>query len=336
MAASSLDVVVVARNEGEVFEKCCASVAEAVAELARRGGPKAEVLYVDSYSTDGSVAVARKRGFRVVSPPDWYYNCANGRTAGYLRTKGEFVMFLDGDMELAPGWLADGLAFLEARPEAGGVAGIRDDMRLSGASVVRIPNYHRVSAPVQDVGTDVGGAFLFRRAALDAVGAFEPAVVPEEDFVLYAQLKEKGWSLYRTDKPMMTHWDTKISTPGAVFRHLMFSRKALVPGVIFRHALFRTTWWPHLLRFKRDLLVHAAWLASLFAPRPAALAATALYLVSIWVQKRDPLRTVAALVLRTVYLANFLVGFATARPALEFGVQHDARYKDAARGTPEP
>ncbi|MDP3542422.1 MAG: glycosyltransferase family A protein [Elusimicrobiota bacterium] len=333
MTAASLDVVIVARNEGKIFEKCCASVEKAVAVLAERAGIRASVVYVDSYSTDGSVAVASRRGFRIARPPDWYYNCANGRTAGYLLTSGEFVMMLDGDMELAKGWLADGLAFLESRPDAGGVAGVRDDMRLAGDAFIRIPDYHRISAPVQGVGDDVGGAFLFRRAALDAAGGFEPAVVPEEDFVLYAQIKRKGWELYRIDKPMIVHWDTKVSTPAAVIKHLMFSRKALVPGVIFRHALLYTDWWPQLLRFKRDLLVHALWLLAVAFARPAVLplTATAVYLVLIWTQKRDPLRTAGALVLRTAYLANFLVGFLLGRPALEFGVQHHDKYKETVR-----
>ena len=333
MPARSLDVVIVARNEGKIFEKCCASVEKAVADLAKRTGIRASVVYVDSWSTDDSVAVARRYGFRIARPPDWYYNCANGRTAGYLLTTGEFVMVLDGDMELAEGWLADGLAFLESRPGAGGVAGIRDDMRLAGGSYVRIPNYHRIVAPVQGVGEDVGGAFLFRRAALDAAGGFEPAVVPEEDFVLYAQIKRKGWELYRIDKPMIVHWDTKVSTPAAVLRHLMFSRKALIPGVIFRHALLHTDWWPQLVSFKRDLFVHGLWLLAVVFARPAAvpLAATAAYLVMIWAQKRDPLRTTGALVLRTAYLANFLVGFLLGRPALKFGVQHDEKYKETVR-----
>lgn len=337
MEKTTVDVVIVARNEGVYFEKCCVSVARAVEDLAARTGVRASVVYVDSYSTDESVAVARRHGFRVAFPPDWYFNCANGRTAGLLLTSGEFVMFLDGDMELAEGWLSEGLAFLRATPDAAGVAGIRDDMRLSGTEFRRIENYHRVVAAVQDVGTDVGGAFLFRRRALADIGGFEPAVAPEEDFVCYAQLRQRGWRLYRVAKPMIVHWDAKIATPAAAFRHLAFSRKALVPGAIFRHALLREAWWPHLLRFKADLLAHAVWLLAVALLRPASLtlAATGVYLGVIWTQKGDPLRTFAALVLRTVYLANFLAGFLLGRPRLEFGVQNTPAYKDAvARANP--
>jgi glycosyltransferase involved in cell wall biosynthesis len=324
-------VIIVARDEGETFLKCRDSVARAAAAFEAASGRKAAVTYVDSWSTDGSVAAAEASGFRVVRPPDWYFNCANGRTTGWLLTSAEYVMFLDGDMELAEGWLEAGLAFLASRPEAGGVSGIRDDMRLSGSDYVRIPNYHRVSAPVEGVGTDVGGAVLFRRAALDATGAFEPSVAPEEDFVQYAQMKAKGWELYRIPVPMIVHWDTKIASPAAAVRHLMFSRKALVPGVLLRRAL-GTDWWPRLLAFKRDLLVHSAWLAALaILPWRHALAATGVYLVAIGMQKGDPLRTAAAPLLRTVYLANFLAGFLLGRPALELGVQHTERYRAKVR-----
>lgn len=325
-----IDVIVVARNEGETFVKCCASVAREAAAFKAATGLEAAVTYVDSWSDDGSVDVAKRHGFRIARPPKSYYNCANGRTTGLLLTSAEFVMILDGDMELSPGWLAAGRAFLKERPAAGGVAGVRDDMRLSGAGYVRIPNYFGIKAKVQGVGGDVGGAFLFRRDALMSLGGFEPGVVPEEDFIVGAQLAAKGRPLYRIDAPMITHWDTKISSPAAIVRHLMFSRKALVPGVIFRYALLHAAWWPQLLRFKTDLLVHAAWLALLLVPA-ARLPATAAYLALIWTQKRGLLRTAAAPLLRTVYLANFLAGFLTGYPKLEFGLQHDEKYKAEVR-----
>ena len=330
--SAALDVIIVARDEGETFVKCCASVVKAVSAFETSTGLKAAVTYVDSWSTDGSVSVAKARGFRVVRPPDWYFNCANGRTTGYLLTSAEFVMFLDGDMELDENWLAAGLAFLSARPEAGGVAGIRDDMRLSGSNYMRIANYHHVVLPVQGIGTDVGGAVLFRRAALDATGAFEPAVAPEEDFVQYAQARAKGWELYRIDKPMIVHWDTKIATPRAVMKHLMFSRKALVPGAVFRRAL-GTGWWRTLASFKRDLFLHLAWLLcwALIRPLWIPAAATALYLAVVYRSKGDLARTAAAPLLRTVYLMNFLAGFLFNRPRLELGVQHSEKYKAAVR-----
>src|ERR1044071_10482116 len=92
-------VVVIGRNEGERLRRCF----ESLGSLARRA------VYVDSGSTDGSIALARSFGAEVVElPADRPFTAARARNAGVDRLVANFpktglVQFVDGDCRVAEG-----------------------------------------------------------------------------------------------------------------------------------------------------------------------------------------------------------------------------------------
>ena len=119
MGLARVGVVVIGRNEGERLRACLEAV-------VRAGAP---ATYVDSGSTDGSVALARRLGVEVValdmSVP---FTAARARNAGFQRLLEihpdlQFVQFIDGDCELANGWLEVAVNTLQQRPELAIVAG---------------------------------------------------------------------------------------------------------------------------------------------------------------------------------------------------------------------
>ena len=98
---SAIGVVAIGRNEGERLRRCLESL----------DGHGLTVVYVDSGSTDDSVALARSLSIEVVdldmSTP---FTAARARNAGFERLLQidpgvRFVQFLDGDCEVADGWL---------------------------------------------------------------------------------------------------------------------------------------------------------------------------------------------------------------------------------------
>src|SRR5882724_8041171 len=118
---ADIGVVAIGRNEGERLRRCLASVV----------GKVTAVVYVDSDSSDGSVALARSLGVQTVeldlSIP---FTAARARNAGFARLQEvcpqvEFVQFVDGDCEVVAGWLERASQELEARPETAVVCGRR-------------------------------------------------------------------------------------------------------------------------------------------------------------------------------------------------------------------
>jgi GT2 family glycosyltransferase len=202
---SRLGIVAIARNEGERLRRCLAS-------LAASGAP---VVYVDSGSTDGSVDLARSRGVEVVeldlSRP---FTAARSRNAGFERLLElnpglEFVQFLDGDCEIADGWLERAVEALDARPEAAVVFGLRHERFPDRSLYNRLTDYEW-NMPIGAPGAggepnSCGGDSVFRVAAFREAGGFDPTVASCEEPELCQRLRRAGWSIVRLDADMTWH-----------------------------------------------------------------------------------------------------------------------------------
>ena len=98
----TLSVIIPARNEA-------ANLPRLLRSLREQPVPPDEILVVDDASTDGTAAVARELGARVVTPPplpeDWRgktWACHQGAEAA----KGEWLLFVDADTWFEPNGLA--------------------------------------------------------------------------------------------------------------------------------------------------------------------------------------------------------------------------------------
>ena len=104
-----IGVVAIGRNEGLRLQRCL----ESVRRLAEA------VVYVDSGSSDGSVAMSRSLGIDVVELDlDTPFTAARARNEGFHRLLRkipalEYVFFVDGDCEVVPGWLERASRFLD-------------------------------------------------------------------------------------------------------------------------------------------------------------------------------------------------------------------------------
>ena len=124
MTNSTIGAVVIGRNEGQRLVNCLASMQ----------GEAERLVYVDSGSTDQSVAAARAAGAEVVlldtSEP---FTAARARNAGFqaLATgpnPPDYVQFVDGDCRLEPGWLTHAALALDDTPDIGIITGWRAEI----------------------------------------------------------------------------------------------------------------------------------------------------------------------------------------------------------------
>ena len=112
-------IVIIGRNEGERLHHCLAAV-------VNLGLP---VVYVDSSSTDGSVAMAREMGADVVElDMTRPFTAGRARNAGFARLEEidagiEHVQFVDGDCELNEQWPQQAMAYLNVHAEVAAVCG---------------------------------------------------------------------------------------------------------------------------------------------------------------------------------------------------------------------
>lgn len=195
---ASTAIIVIGRNEGERLEVCLKS--------ARRC--TAQVVYVDSGSTDGSVALARDLSVEVVElDPSQPFSAARARNSGFERALElnpglDFVQFVDGDCELDPAWMDFASEAIQS-PKVAVVCGRRRE-RYPEASVYNLLCDMEWSTPVGETSSCGGDAFM-RVDAFSEVGGFDPAVVAGEEPDLCIRLQEQGWRILRIEAEMTLH-----------------------------------------------------------------------------------------------------------------------------------
>lgn len=192
-----LSVVVIGRNEGKQLIDCLRSV-QAITPLSG----DTELIYVDSASTDDSIAQAQELGVNVIALPPNLASAAAARNAGYKAAKGEFVLFLDGDMTLTPTFCLEALKQFQ-NPKIAVVCGhLREKPPLSSI-YDKVLDLDWIS-PAGFVSACGGGAII-RKNVLEEVGGYDTTLIAGEEPELCLRIREKGYLVFRLDMLMTYH-----------------------------------------------------------------------------------------------------------------------------------
>lgn len=218
----SLAAVVIGRNEGGRLIRCLGS-------LKGRAYP---IVYVDSGSTDGSVAAAAAAGAVVValdmSRP---FTAARARNAGLARLAeihdADFAQVIDGDCELCEGWIEAALSFLLAHPDVAVVAG-RLRERFPEASIWNRLADSEWDTPVGQTDA-VGGLAVLRLSAVEAVGGYRESLIAGEEPELCLRLRRAGWKIWRLEAEMALH-DIAMTSVSQWWRRMRRHGHAIAEG----------------------------------------------------------------------------------------------------------
>jgi GT2 family glycosyltransferase len=192
-------VVVIGRNEGERLRLCLTSVLRCTPA----------VVYVDSGSTDGSPALAGAMGVAVVDLDMTIpFTAARARNTGSTRLlqlypELSYIQFVDGDCELAEGWMAAAQHALEFSPDLAVVCGRRRE-RFPQASVYNQLCDLEWNTPVGEA-TACGGDAMMRLGPLQEVGGYRESLIAGEEPELCCRLRQRGWRICRIDAEMTLH-----------------------------------------------------------------------------------------------------------------------------------
>lgn len=192
-------IVVIGRNEGDRLP----------AALSTASGTGVPVIYVDSASSDGSVAVARSHGCAVVE-----LDATRPLSAARARNEGletatrvhpdiEWIQFLDGDCALAGNWLDTAVRDIEARPGTAIVCGRLREKHPEASLYNRLCEIEW-DRPAGDV-SECGGIMLVRVSAFRQVGGFDARIVAGEDPEFCLRLGRAGWKIHRLAADMAIH-----------------------------------------------------------------------------------------------------------------------------------
>jgi len=252
-----LGIVIVNYNVRDFLRDCLASVYDS------RGEFTFAVCVVDNDSHDGSadMVAAEYPQVRLIRTENRGYAAGNNlglRAFGFSDGGGSagsgqprYAMLLNPDTVLLPSALADMLAFMEARPQAG-VAGprlVRADgsldracrrsfptpevaaYRMSGLSRLfpgseRFGRYNLTYLPpdvTTEVDSVVGAFMLMRGEVLEQVGLLdEQYFMYAEDLDLCYRIKQRGWQVWYNAEVTVLHYKGQSSRQRSHFANVQF------------------------------------------------------------------------------------------------------------------
>lgn len=222
-------VVAIGRNEGERLHACLASLV----------GRVACTVYVDSGSTDGSVAWAEQAGAEVVRlDMQRPFTAARARNAGFQRLRERmpsvrYVQFVDGDCEVVADWLERAHDFLGTAPDVAVVCGRRRERHPERSLYNRLCDIEW-NTPVGDA-LACGGDAMMRVDPLVAVQGYRDDLIAGEEPELCVRLRAAGWRVHRLAGEMTRH-DAAMMRFGQWWRRTLRGGYAFAQGAALHGA----------------------------------------------------------------------------------------------------
>jgi hypothetical protein len=196
MEAHRLAAIVAARDEAARIRGTLEALDR---ELAPFAGCRRMV--VDAASRDHTAALALGAGWPVLAlDPEGAVTASAAREAGRRATWGgsgrparerpRYLLYVDGDVEIDPGFVVAALGLLEGD---GRLAGVGGELRFDEGRGAPPPG---AAGVVRPVGL-LAALALYRAQALEQVGGFVPWLESEEDADLGLRLRHAGFQLAR-------------------------------------------------------------------------------------------------------------------------------------------
>lgn len=193
--------IVIGRNEGDKLQKCLQSINAAIEQYRL----EAEMIYVDSGSTDNSVPIAKQFSSCRVYLIKGRYNSAIARNIGVKEAVGANLIFLDGDMELESSFLPlilDEKGNLKQDFVSGNF--INHYYTPSG-QFIRKDYYRKIYCNEDTYQPTTGGLFAIKRELWESVGGMRPVFKKGQDLDLGYRLAARGHLLLRKKEVMAYH-----------------------------------------------------------------------------------------------------------------------------------
>ena len=247
---SQVGLVAIGRNEGKRLEQCLRSAL----------GTVGQIVYVDSGSTDGSVAMARSLGITVISLDlSIPFTAARARNAGLehlleIAPAIEFVQFVDGDCEIIAGWLEAATAALNDNANLAS-----NVVAVCGWIKERYPKrsiYNRICSVEWGLGevgliSSFAGNVMIRVDSFVAVEGFNPTIIAGEEGELSVRLRQQGGQILRIDQECIWHdsdmqhfsqWWQRAKRCGYAYMQVSHLYRSTSEG-LFRREIRRTWLW---------------------------------------------------------------------------------------------
>ena len=205
----TVSVIVTTKNEETVIGRLLLSI-------ERQTYKNIEILVVDNFSTDATLEIANKYNTQI-------YNFGPERSAqrnyGAKKSKGEFLFFLDADMELTSRVVSDCVEAAK-KDGLGGVVIPEESRAVNFWGRVKAFErsfYNEKGDPITDA------ARFFSKKVFNKVGGYDESITGPEDWDLPDRVREKGFKIGRVNEKIYHH--EQIISPLSLFKKKFYYGK---------------------------------------------------------------------------------------------------------------
>lgn len=234
-----------------------------------------EIIYIDSDSHDNSVDLARKYAIKIIKLSG-QVNSAIGRNVGVNYTKGDTLFFIDGDMELKPGFFRKVFNPDTQQPDYPFINGYWHDKYYDD-------NYNHLftrEAKIPDKITYrhvTGGLMIVNHELWEKVEGMDERLIRNQDIDIGLRFSKLGFPAKLYNHVFAIHHTKKYFHKSRIF-DFFFTRSLFSPGLLMRKHLFYK---PYLKRYYlnvTNVLILLCGIISLFFLPVTSMACFCLYL----------------------------------------------------------
>ena len=244
MTTPFISIIVIGRNEAKNIDRLFKSLS------CLQDTWTCETIYVDSASTDNSLAIASLLFDNTITlEADNKLNASAGRSIGVSIASGEWFLFLDADMQLNNSCIRSFVTHFYRNNKFIGAVGNYTNIYPDGSTSKWKPVCDSLGY-VQHFG----GAVLLHSSAF-LLENWNPCLYSNEEIDLYTRLRCRGYHVDNLNSDFITHWTIHVSllrkVTGNVFPINSYLGKKfygigqlIVTRIISKDIIGLIRWWP--------------------------------------------------------------------------------------------
>ncbi len=246
-----ISFIIIGRNEGLKLVRCIQSVKQIIVQ---NNIPAYEIIYVDSQSNDDSIEILKQYKDLIIINITGEYNAAIGRNIGYRESNGEYLFFIDGDMELLPDFFFE-IFDNNYRLKYDFVSGdILNYLYDSNGKYLGKAYYFKTKLTNDSLTSKVGGLFCIKRDLWEMVGGMNTKYRRSQDLDLGLRLIKHGVKLFRKKEIFVIHHTIDYAEKRRLIK-MLFKGDFLYRGMLYRNHIFNRAIIAMLLRWDYSFLL---------------------------------------------------------------------------------
>jgi len=245
-----VSIIIPTFNSGRFLAKCLES-------LERQAWKNLEVVVVDDGSTDFTLEIAEKYKCKVIRNPE--KGRAEAKNEGIRHSLGEYLLFVDSDMELTCNVIGECVELANEYPHIGGI--VIPERSVGSSFWVKVRDFERSFYS----GSVVESARFFPAKLAKEVGGFEEGLIFFEESTLPYRIQREKGSIFPRIKSVILHHEEDFSLTTwlrkkfyygktvHLYKQKYSSYSIVQTSIWFRSGLFMKKWRRFLSRPKLAL-----------------------------------------------------------------------------------